>query len=86
MANDYPNVRTPFRSIAAFTLTELIVVVGIVAVLSTMGFVGYSNYLSNGNDFKRLGDMALIQGNLAMYRREHDGLYPQSQTGTQIQS
>lgn len=69
-----------------FTLAELIVVIAIVAVLSALGFIGYFGYLSSGNDFKRVADMALIQGELSMYRREHAGLYPQAQTGTQIQS
>lgn len=70
----------------AFTLIELLVVMTIMAVLSTLGFIGYSSYLSNGNDFKRASDMALIQGELATYRREHGGLYPQGSSGTQIQS
>ncbi|MCD5375173.1 prepilin-type N-terminal cleavage/methylation domain-containing protein [Candidatus Gracilibacteria bacterium] len=41
-------------NIRAFTLVELIVVITIVGVFSTIGFVSYSGYLTGARDSNRI--------------------------------
>lgn len=50
-----------------FTLVELIVVISIVGILSTIGFVSYSSYLVGTRDTNRLGQIANISQALQVY-------------------
>lgn len=52
----------------AFTLVELIVVVTILAVLWTIGFVSYSGYLSSVRDTNRVASLTSIADGLELYR------------------
>ena len=61
----------------AFTLVELIVVLAIVAVLTTVGFVSYFSYVKNGNDFKRIADVTLMKNQLETYKQNHGLQYPE---------
>jgi prepilin-type N-terminal cleavage/methylation domain-containing protein len=38
----------------AFTLVELIIVIGILAILATIAFVSFSNYTVSSRDTKRI--------------------------------
>lgn len=75
---------TQSNNVRAFTLVELIVVIAIVSVLSTVGFLTYSGYIKNGNDFKRLSDVAMIKTSLESYRKTNGLVYPTGSAATQI--
>lgn len=51
----------------AFTLVELIVVITIVGILSTIGFVSYSNYLTGARDSNRIAQMIKISESLQIF-------------------
>ena len=51
----------------AFTLVELIVVITIVGILSTIGFVSYSNYLTGARDSNRISQMVKITDSMQVY-------------------
>ena len=50
-----------------FTLVELIVVIGIIGILATLGIGSYANIQKAARDAKRLSDMKDIQTALAQY-------------------
>lgn len=56
-----------FKNIRGFTLVELIVVVTIIAILWTVGFVSYSNYLTWARDSNRISQMTRIADALQVY-------------------
>ena len=58
-----------------FTLVELLVVITIIAVLSTIGIVMYTTVQRNARDAKRIGDMQAISKALEMYKSVN-GSYP----------
>lgn len=64
------------RTSGAFTLVELIVVISILVILSTIGFMSYSSYIGGANDLKRLSDITLIKSQLEIYKKNHSLLYP----------
>ncbi len=45
----------------AFTLVELMVVMAIIAVLSTAGISAYGGYIKKSRDTVRLGDLKAIE-------------------------
>jgi len=51
----------------AFTLVELIVVITIVWILSTVGFVSYSGYLSGARDSNRFSQLTKLSDSLQVY-------------------
>lgn len=55
------------KNIRAFTLVELIVVVTIIAILWTVGFISYSNYLTTARDSNRISQMTRIADALQVY-------------------
>jgi len=55
----------------AFTLVELIVVVTILAILSTIGFVSYSGYLTWVRDTNRISNMKALSDWLELYRTKN---------------
>lgn len=50
-----------------FTLIELLVAILIVAVLSTIGMIGYRSAINKNNDAKKIEDMKTIQKALEQY-------------------
>lgn len=52
---------------SAFTLVELIVVITIVGILSTIGFVSYSSYLTGARDSNRISQMVKITDSMQVY-------------------
>ena len=61
-----------------FTLIELLITVSIIAILSAIGFVVYSNVLKQGRDSKRQSDLRSIQSALEQYNSDQ-GFYPFSE-------
>lgn len=59
-----------------FTLVELLVVVSIIGILSTLVFVNLVNSKKKANDSKRMGDINTIRTALELYREYNDN-YPQ---------
>lgn len=55
------------RSFPAFTLVELIVVITIVGILSTVGFVSYSGYLTGARDSNRFSQLTKLSDSLQTY-------------------
>lgn len=60
----------PHRCGAGFSLIELMVVISIIAVLSVVGIVVYTNVLKNSRDSKRLADLKFIQSALEDYHAD----------------
>lgn len=53
-----------------FTLVELIVVITILAILSTIAFVSVQNYTKNSRDWVRISDVNAIKKNLELFITE----------------
>ncbi|HNW55943.1 MAG TPA: prepilin-type N-terminal cleavage/methylation domain-containing protein [bacterium] len=69
---------------SAFTLIELLIVIFIIAIISTLAYVSLGVVKSNGRDTKRLADINSLKQALELYR-DHEGNYPvnlTSQTDT----
>ena len=60
----------------AFTLLEMLVVIGIIAVLVGMGSVSYSTAQKKTRDAKRRGDLKAIQNSLEQYYSICNYKYP----------
>lgn len=60
-----------------FTLVELLIVVAIIAILSTIGLVIYSGAQKAGRTAKRIGDMKAVQTALELYYQS-TGKYPEA--------
>ncbi len=56
-----------YSNIKAFTLVELIVVITIVWILSTVGFVSYSWYLTGARDSNRFSQLTKLSDSLQTY-------------------
>jgi len=61
-----------------FTLLELLVVIGIIAIITSMGFVSYSTSQKKARDAKRRGDLEAIQNALEQYYSICNYSYPSS--------
>ena len=67
----------------AFTLVELIVVITILAVLWTIAFVSFQNYVLNSRDSKRTTDIKNIEKTLELSKLQ-TGVYPNPGWATNI--
>lgn len=56
--------------VKGFTLTELLVAVSIIGILSVLGLSSYQVILKNSRDFKRTSDLKTIQSALEQYRAD----------------
>ncbi len=65
------------KSLKGFTLVELLVSIVIVAILSTIGLIVYSNFLRDARDGKRQSDLKIIQAGLEQYYTDQF-FYPNS--------
>lgn len=55
------------NTLRAFTLVELIVVITIIGILSTVGFVSYSWYLAGARDSNRVSQLTKLSDSLQVY-------------------
>ncbi len=60
---------------AGFSLIELIVVITIMVLLTTVGVVSFTSANANARDGKRKADLAQVQSALVLYRTD-EGSYP----------
>lgn len=58
-----------------FTIVEMLVVITVIIVLSTVGMLGYENINKQSNDAKRDSDIIALQHELEKYYQKH-GEYP----------
>ena len=70
----------------AFTLIEVLVVVGIIGILASMGVASYTRALRNGRDARRKSDMRDVAAALEQYWAENDGQLPQQTAGQNAQA
>ncbi len=72
----------------AFTLVELIVVISILVILWTIGFVSYTNYISWARDTNRISQISWIYDSLEAYKAKQDAPIPSDEvevrTGTTV--
>lgn len=55
------------KKLRGFTLIELLVTISIIAILSAIGLIAYSNVSKQGRDSKRQSDLRTIQSALEQY-------------------
>lgn len=60
----------------AFTLLEMLVVIGIIAIVVSMGFVSYSTAQKKARDARRRSDLKAIQSALEQYYSVCGYVYP----------
>lgn len=57
------------ETLRAFTLAEVALVVTILAILSTIGFIGYEKYAVFSRDSVRLNDLSLLHASLSEFKK-----------------
>ncbi len=63
------------KAITGFTVIELLVVISVIGILTTIGFVSYNSIQSNARDSNRAAQMTIIAEALEDYY-EDNGEYP----------
>jgi type II secretory pathway pseudopilin PulG len=59
------------RRTAAFTIVELLVIIGVIGVLSTVGLVAYNGVQARARDTTRMSDLDRVADALAVYESEN---------------
>lgn len=67
-----------------FTLLEILVVIGIIAILVAMGFASYSTAQKKARDARRKGDLKAIQNSMEQYYSICGFAYPAAGPSTNI--
>ena len=70
-------MRQDTRSRFGFTMIEILVVVAIIALLTTIGIISYTATNRRARDGKRRADLEQIRSALVLYRTDN-GEYPES--------
>ena len=73
-----------FKKRCGFSMIELLVVLGIVAILTAILFPVYAHARRAGYQAACLSNMAQMQQSIAAYMLDYDGRYPLSNTGASI--
>ncbi|KUK79545.1 MAG: hypothetical protein XD95_0310 [Microgenomates bacterium 39_7] len=63
---------------SGFTLLELLIVITIIGILTSLAMVSYSSAQRRARDSQRQADLKAIQNALEQYYADHDGNYPSS--------
>jgi prepilin-type N-terminal cleavage/methylation domain-containing protein len=63
-----------------FTLVELLIVISILAVLTTIGIISFSGAQRQARDAQRKNDLRVVQVALGEYFQDNASLYPDSAT------
>jgi prepilin-type N-terminal cleavage/methylation domain-containing protein len=63
------------KSIAGFTLTELLVVVSVISILASVLYANFNDGSKQSRDAERKADLVLVQAALELYKQEN-GRYP----------
>lgn len=67
-----------------FTVVEIVVVITILVILSTIALVSYNWSLNSSRDTKRVSDLMLISNSLELFSKTHNNLFPLATTKTTI--
>lgn len=68
------------RKKLGFTFIEILVVITIISIVTTLGVTTYGSFLKQSRDAKRKGDLEQIRAAVEMYKSKND-LYPISAIG-----
>lgn len=71
----YTQTSAPGYNKKAFTLIEMVVVITILAILSLIGYVSYSDSIISARDLQRANDLAKLQIDLKSHKQK-EGAYP----------
>ena len=71
---------TPARSRSAFTLMEMLLVLGIIAILAGLGTFFMTDVLGDAEEGKVRADIQTMKGNLIRYKTK-GGIYPTTEQG-----
>ena len=63
-------------SLYGFTMIEIIVSITIIAVLSTLGTMVFTNSLASGRDARRKADLEQLRSALELFRTNNSSAYP----------
>lgn len=78
------NLKFKIKNYAGFTLVEMLVVITIIGILSTIGLVAFTSAQQRGRDAQRKSDLKEISSALELFYSDY-GKYPNSLNG-QIQA
>lgn len=73
------------RKEKGFTLIEILIVVAIIALLSTIVLVGVGTFRSRGRDARRISDLSQVQNGLELYYTKN-GTYPDASAWDKLQA
>jgi len=63
-----------------FTLVEVVVVVVVLGILSTVALVGYGKYQANANSTACATNVKTVDAAIAAYKSKHGGVLPTQQS------
>lgn len=59
-----------------FTLTELLITISILWILSGISYFSYQWYIWNARDSKRMSDISVLKSAAIIYQKSHDWVFP----------
>lgn len=72
------------RKEKGFTILELLVVVAIIGILTSITLAFFSDAREKGRDSRRFDDMRQIKNALGLYNTDNNGLYPPGSSMVQL--